>query len=91
MAEENTELKRRLRQLTDENRILQRKLQAARSNNRLADLEAELIDERLNPISPRLSTMMIRKSPVRASLRCPAPACRYRWAASPGAAGVARW
>jgi hypothetical protein len=54
LAEENTELKQRLRRLTEDNRVLEQKLQAARSNNRfldkrLADLEAQLIDEQLNP------------------------------------------
>jgi hypothetical protein len=54
LAEKNTELKQRLRRLTEDNRVLDQKLQAARSNNRfldkrLADLEAQLIDEQLNP------------------------------------------
>lgn len=46
---ENTTLKRRVRELTEETRNLGEKLQAARSNNRfldkrLADLEAQLVD-----------------------------------------------
>ena len=46
---ENSTLKRRVRELTDENRCLSEKLQAARSNNRvldkrIADLEAQLLD-----------------------------------------------
>jgi len=52
-------LKHRVRQLTDDNRALEQKLHATRSNNRfldrrLADLEAEVIDAQLNrPTSTR--------------------------------------
>lgn len=54
LAEENGTLKQRVRQLTEANRGLEQRLQASRSNNRfldkrLADLEAELLDERLTP------------------------------------------
>ncbi len=58
-AEENSAIKQRARQLTDDIRSLEQKLHAARSNNRfldkrLADLEAELIDAQLNrPTSSR--------------------------------------
>jgi predicted RNase H-like nuclease (RuvC/YqgF family) len=46
---ENSTLKRRVRELTDENRGLTDKLHAARSNNRfldkrIADLEVQLLD-----------------------------------------------
>jgi hypothetical protein len=49
---ENTNLKQRVRQLTENNRLLDQKLQSARSNNRfldkrLADLEAELVDNQM--------------------------------------------
>jgi hypothetical protein len=48
---ENSTLKRRVRELTDDNRSLGEKLQAARSNNRfldkrIADLEAQLLHAR---------------------------------------------
>jgi polyhydroxyalkanoate synthesis regulator phasin len=48
---ENSTLKRRVRELTDDNRSLGEKLQAARSNNRfldkrIADLEAQLLPAR---------------------------------------------
>jgi hypothetical protein len=54
LAIENTTLKQRVRQLTDQNRGIEQKLQAARSNNRflderLADLEAALVDAQLPP------------------------------------------
>jgi chromosome segregation ATPase len=49
LAAENTTLKQRVHQLTQDNRILDERLQAARSNlrfqdRRLADLEAKLLD-----------------------------------------------
>jgi len=54
LAIENTALKQRVRQLTDQNRSIEPKLQAARSNNRfldkrLADLEAALVEAQLPP------------------------------------------
>ncbi|MGI5149390.1 hypothetical protein ACQEVC_24065 [Plantactinospora sp. CA-294935] len=57
---ENTNLKQRVRQLTENNRLLDQKLQAARSNNRfldkrLADIEAELVDNQMpRPVAPVL-------------------------------------
>ncbi|MEU8151544.1 hypothetical protein [Nonomuraea sp. NPDC048901] len=51
VATENSGLKRRVRELTDDNRSLNEKLQADRSNNRfldkrIADLEAKILDLR---------------------------------------------
>lgn len=48
---ENTTLKRRVQQLADEHRMLQERLEGARSNlrfadKRIADLEAQLLQER---------------------------------------------
>jgi chromosome segregation ATPase len=52
---ENTSLKQRVRDLTDENHTLDERLQAARSNlrfqdRRIADLEARIADPTVNPV-----------------------------------------
>lgn len=56
VTSENTTLKQRVRQLTQDNRALQEQLHAARSNVRFADrriaqLEAQLLDHRPGPLS----------------------------------------
>ncbi|WP_225882388.1 hypothetical protein [Streptomyces aureocirculatus] len=50
LVTENTSLKRRVHQLTQEHRTLQERLQGARSNlrfadKRIADLEAQLLEQ----------------------------------------------
>lgn len=60
LVSENSALKQRVRQLTQEHRTLQERLEGARSNNRfaekcIADLEAQLV-ELQNPIQPVFTT-----------------------------------